>query len=263
MASKRDSRRAPAARPGAPADEHREPARPSSDVPDPGKDACAAAAPSEQLSTTLGLARRIQRGDDSAWDRLDAKLRTWLTGRIACAPLPPGWVPEDLVQVVFLEVFRGLPRFEIRPDRSFRSWVLSILEHKRIDLWRKARTLRHGPPERALEGDRDSSAVNADPPAPGPGPSTNVRRQEMGDQLRAALAQMTERHREVLRLREEDGRSFAEIGQELGYAKEATVRSLYHRAREVRRDLLRGCCDPEFGRQIDRHLEHAEDDASD
>ena len=44
--------------------------------------------------------------------------------------------PEDILQTVYLEVFRQLGRFEDRGEDSFLNWVLTILDSKIIDAHR-------------------------------------------------------------------------------------------------------------------------------
>lgn len=81
------------------------------------------------FSTSITLIRRAQRLEPEAWTVI-----TRLYG-----PLVYGWSRKsglqgadaaDLVQDVFLSVWRGLPKFSIdRPNATFRGWLLIITKN--------------------------------------------------------------------------------------------------------------------------------------
>jgi RNA polymerase sigma factor (sigma-70 family) len=192
------------------------------------------------LSSTLGLAQRVQGGDDSAWDRLDAKLRSWLGSLLASDRLPNGWTPEDVIQLVLLDVVRGIASFQVRGDAKFRDWVATVMRHTVADLWRKSGARKRGRGEKSLDECEENGDVAVDLLA---GPSTQVRAREIREALELSLGRLVERHRTVLALREETGLSFAEIQLKMGYANESTARSLYLRARAKRAELMKAFCD--------------------
>src|SRR4051812_18936487 len=81
------------------------------------------------LSTSASLLERLrQPGEQEAWDRF-VRLYT---------PLLCQWGRQlglrdadiaDLVQDVFLKLFRKLPDFVYEPDKSFRGWLRTVLNN--------------------------------------------------------------------------------------------------------------------------------------
>ncbi|MBI1348707.1 sigma-70 family RNA polymerase sigma factor [bacterium] len=93
------------------------------------------------LSTSVSLIRRARAMESDAWDVL-----TRLYG-----PLIYGWARKtglqsedaaDVLQTVFLSVWRGLSAFKLdRPDASFRGWLRIITTNAIRESWRHRGTL--------------------------------------------------------------------------------------------------------------------------
>lgn len=90
-------------------------------------------------STPVSLLRRVSGGTDPrAWDQFVEVLLPLLwewVGRLRMAEQDAA----DLIQDVFLVLFKELPGFEYNPARSFRAWLWTILKRRATDRFRKAR----------------------------------------------------------------------------------------------------------------------------
>ena len=111
---------------------------------------------------------------------------------------------RDALQETFLQLFRGLPRWD--PARPFRPWALGVA-------WRVAsgqRRTRARRPARAL-GERE------DPFAPPhTAPSDRAARREERALLQEAVAELPAEEREVFLLRQVEGLTFVEAAEVLG-----------------------------------------------
>ncbi|MBI2923537.1 MAG: RNA polymerase sigma factor [Planctomycetes bacterium] len=132
---------------------------------------------------------------------------------------------EDMVQETWLTAHREAARF--RGDSVLLTWLTGIaLNHAR-------RRLRRRRLERWLTLDFELFSPDAAPEA-------EAIRREDAEQVRAAVAALPDREREVLTMFDWEGLSHAEIARLLGCA-EGTIWSLLSRARSnVRRRLERG-----------------------
>jgi RNA polymerase sigma-70 factor (ECF subfamily) len=80
--------------------------------------------------------------------------------------------------------------------------------------------------------------TGAEPASPGPGPEAQLRRQRLQERVWQALSRLSEKHREILVLRDYQDLSYAEIASVLGIPK-GTVMSRLHAARCSLRRRLR------------------------
>jgi RNA polymerase sigma-70 factor (ECF subfamily) len=127
---------------------------------------------------------------------------------------------EDLTQATFERALRAWPRFDPR-RASERAWLLTIAAHLLIDYRRRDRSV-------LVEAIDDRwLAPAAAPEERGPGSA------ELAD----ALAELTEREREVLALRFGGDLTGAEIAQVLGLSL-ANVQQITSRALRKLRTLL-------------------------
>jgi RNA polymerase sigma-70 factor (ECF subfamily) len=126
---------------------------------------------------------------------------------------------EDLSQETFLRAWRGYPSF--RGEASVRGWLLAIATNTLRD---HARRARRRPAEVA-------DAEAPDVPAPAEDPAARFEGAEDVRRVGAALASLSELHREMFLLRERDGLSYKEIARALE-CPIGTVMSGLARARE-------------------------------
>ena len=150
---------------------------------------------------------------------------------------------RDITQDAFVKVHRYLGRFH--GSSSFYTWLYRIVVNLCIDHVRKA--------SRVGTVDYDDSTDHhngADTSAgrflgvPAPSPSDELRRRELGSELIRALDGLSDKHRQVIVLREIEGLSYKDMADVLGVSV-GTVMSRLHHARHnmqasLRRYLKRG-----------------------
>jgi RNA polymerase sigma-70 factor (ECF subfamily) len=164
------------------------------------------------------LVMRCQLGDEGACRELvdwySPKLRYFLRKRLRHADRA-----DDLLQEVWLDVFRQLPR--LNDAGAFTAWIYQIARGKiLLDLRRNGRT---PPATESLE-----SVVSADEP---------VFSAEDARRVHNGLDQLNDEQREVLLLRFLEELSYEQIGRVIG-CPVGTVRSRLHYAKQALARLL-------------------------
>lgn len=166
--------------------------------------------------------RRAQTGDQEAYADLLALLtpvtRQYARGKSGAVP----WV-EDVVQETLISVHRARHTYD--PSRPFAPWFYAIAAHRVIDVYRRER--------------RVASREQGTDVLPEPAPVRQVDRAgdvDM-DKVRAALAALPARQRDIvegLKLRDE---SVKEIAARLGMS-ESAIKVTAHRGYQALRKLL-------------------------
>jgi RNA polymerase sigma-70 factor (ECF subfamily) len=134
-----------------------------------------------------------------------------------------GAIAEDLLSEVFLDVWRQAAAFQGRSSVS--TWLLAIARHKALSA-RRRRT-----------DDQLDDAVAAEIPDPADDAETALAKKDQGAQLRAALSQLSNEHREVIDLVYYHDRSVKETAEIVGVG-EATVKTRMFYARKRLQGLL-------------------------
>jgi RNA polymerase sigma-70 factor (ECF subfamily) len=124
---------------------------------------------------------------------------------------------EELTSRTFLNAFANLDRYQGR-GKGFSSWLMSIA-HNLLANWYRDRGRR--PPTASLDAAID---VAADLPAP----ESSLERNELTQQVRAAVEQLAADRQQLISLKYVDGLSNAEIGRIMGRT-EGAIKSLHHR----------------------------------
>lgn len=145
------------------------------------------------------LIARAQVGDEDAVAALleehRPRLEALVRSRLGTA-LRASTTVEDVVQEVFLEACRSLPRFEWRGEDSFSRWLGGIAEHAILRASRRReRTL--GAEAQALRLPPRSRAEVS--------PSKALRHEERFERLKGALENLSPEHREVILLSRIEG----------------------------------------------------------
>lgn len=171
----------------------------------------------------LDLVRRCQAGDERAWGEL-YRAHAPLVARFVGRMVGPSGPVDDLVQAVFVQVFRGIRRF--RGDARLTTWLYGIAhrvtaKHIRADSRRRRRDDRWG----------EDQATRAASPEP-----AMLAREALAVVQRAVLT-LPEPQRAVWVMRELEGLSTAEVAEALG-ARLGTVRSRLFAARQQVLDAL-------------------------
>lgn len=169
-------------------------------------------------SADSDLVVRTLSGDRAAFGVLVERY-TPQARRVARAVLGDPDDADDAAQDGFLSALVKLAQYDSR--RPFGPWLMRIVANAATDRRRRRHVRRAEPLDPALVGG-------------GPRPDAVAVRSELGERLRAALAELPERRRTAVVLFDVEGYSHAEIAGILGIP-EGTVRSeVFHGRRRLR-----------------------------
>ncbi len=142
---------------------------------------------------------------------------------------------EDLTQDVFISALHRLRATE--QAIAFRPWIYEIARNACIDEYRRSRRTREVPLE------RDGADGWLAHPAGGPSPDVAAERKQQLEDLCGAFRGLSERHHRIIVLRELEGMSYRQIGEQLGISKvvvESTLFRARRRLTEEYEDLTSG-----------------------
>lgn len=188
----------------------------------------------------LDLVRRLRTGSAAARREAFAELHRRHSRRsfqLAFRVLGDPGLAADVVQEVFLTVFRKGARFEERAQ--FSSWLFRVVLNRSIDMRRRERRTsgETGPAPRGRGGEDAGTEPLAEAPDPRPGPEAAARGEERAAAVRAAIGQLSPKLAEIVALRYPQGLSYEEIGELLDLPP-GTVRSRLNRAHAALREIL-------------------------
>jgi len=160
----------------------------------------------EDATEDLELHDRLLAGDRRAFDELYRRYASQAYG-LAYRVTRQQNLAQDVVHDAFLALWRAPEAFD-RSRGSFRTFLLSMVHHRGVDLVRREQRLRA----------RTEKAANLEPPAD-EDPADEVaeagylavRRKE----VREALTELPEAQRQVLEMAYFDGKSQVQIAEEL------------------------------------------------
>lgn len=143
----------------------------------------------------------------------------------------------DAVQEAFLKAWRGMAQF--KGESAFYTWVFRILVNE-VRSRMRFRAVRPRPEslEASDPADERRTGVAGRLASGAAGPLEEACRAERRNLVESALARLEPIHREVIVLRDVEGRDYGEIADLLDCPR-GTVKSRIHRARQALRDLLR------------------------
>ncbi len=183
-------------------------------------------------------------GDGLALRKLLAAYHPLLRARVATRMdrgLRARVEPEDILQQVYLDVFRRIGHFEQRGPDAFVNWVLTIADNKLVDLRRalhaQMRDVDREMPPGGAGGAESCWNLLDQLYTDSQTPSRVVRKDEAVGALLACLSELSESHRQVLRLRFLEGRPVSDIAKVLGKSPGAVV-ALSKRALEALRAAM-------------------------
>jgi RNA polymerase sigma-70 factor (ECF subfamily) len=144
---------------------------------------------------------------------------------------------SDMVQATFLEAHRDFRQFTGKSSDELRIWLRQMLLHNIADFVRNYHKTDKRDVGREVAIDKQDSVHLAAGSTQLPTPSRQVIAQEQVDQVTRAIAQLSEDHQMVIRLRNQEDLPFDVIAQRLGRTEDAT-RKLWFRAIQQLRSLL-------------------------
>ena len=173
------------------------------------------------------LIEKVRKGDQEAFARL-VDLHRDRIYRLVRGLLKDADEAEDVTQEVFVKAFYRISSY--KGDSAFFTWLYRVAVNASTDWrkkWRRRKglSLEDGPT--GAEGIRDE----------GPRPERLAHGRDLGRRLERALAELPEKYRTILVLREYEGLSYEEIARVLELRK-GTVESRLFRARERLREMM-------------------------
>jgi len=128
---------------------------------------------------------------------------------------------EDIVQETLVRAWRH-PEVVAAGPAAIRPWLFTVTRHVAIDMWRGRSRV-----EEVMDGQPTDRAD----------PTEHIEQAVTALDVRAALAQLTPEHRQVIVAMYYHGRSVAEIAQELGIPTGTVKSRAYYGLRQLRRAL--------------------------
>ena len=195
--------------------------------------------------TDKALVRRVQAGDDRAFDLLFMRYQHKINNLVARFVRTSEDV-EDITQEAFIKAYRALPRF--RGESAFYTWLYRIAVNTANNhLASASRRLQQV--EIEAEGAETGEVAQAltDPDDP----EGSLRSDQLRHAISHAIEALPPDLRSALTLREFDGLSYAEIADVMG-CPVGTVRSRIFRAREAVDAVIRPLLDHGGGRAPNR-----------
>jgi RNA polymerase sigma-70 factor (ECF subfamily) len=183
----------------------------------------------------LALVQRAKTGSTEAFRALVVRYQRKVYA-VALGIVKDPDLAWDVAQEAFVRVYQHLGEF--KGDSSFSTWVLRIGSHLAIDSLRRERTSSKDDIDDVNEADLQGGGEGILATALGSDPQQNALRRELAGKMTQALAQLPEKHRTILVLREVEGLSYEELSERLGIHKGTVMSRLFH-ARKKMQALLR------------------------
>jgi len=206
-----------------------------------------AVAPARMAFSDEQTLAALRAGDERAFRDLFARSYPMMK-RVARAYVASDAVAEEIVQETWMAIVTGIDRFEGRSTLG--TWIFSILTNQAKT--HSARETRAVPFSCVGSRDADEPVVDPDrfqkddeawpghwatPPRPWQKPEQRLLSLEARERLKAALAQLPDRQRLIVGLRDVEGHSAEEVCDLLGLSQE-NQRVLLHRGRSRLRAVL-------------------------
>ncbi len=175
--------------------------------------------------TDKELVKRVQKGDQAAFDMLFARYQTKILNLISRYVRDSEEV-QDVAQEAFIKAYRALPRF--RGDSAFYTWLYRIaINTAKNHLVARSRR----PPAMDVDIDDADYRDDAQMLREAEDPESALSRDQLKETINTALTDLPDDLRSALTLREFDGLSYEQIADILE-CPVGTVRSRIFRARE-------------------------------
>lgn len=156
--------------------------------------------------------QRCRNGDTNAFRHLVERYQNQAVGH-AAALLGNAADAQDAAQDAFIDAYRALGQFDA--GRRFYPWFYTLLRNRCLKAFRGRRS--------------DTSSFDGfEIAAPG---------SEEAGAVRAALAELSPEHREIITLRHLDGLSYGELAERLGIPRGTVMSRLFHARARLRERL--------------------------
>ena len=183
----------------------------------------------------LTLVKRVRSGDQRAFKLLVERYQRKIFS-VALGMVRDREEAMDVSQEAFVKVYKYLDHF--KGDASFYTWLYRITVNICIDVIRK----RGGRSEmlefdESIQMDTNEANLGALGTRLGTNPQKSALRKELAEKIQEALAQVPEKHRAILLLREIEGMSYEDLARTLEIPKGTVMSRLYHARAKVQKIL--------------------------
>ena len=194
-----------------------------------------------ELDTVRLLIDQIRDGNDSARSELINQIQSYV-GLMADHNLDKAVrahiAPSDIVQQTMIKMVNGIDNFKGESTPEFFGWLNKIIRNEafkaRRDLTRQKRDFRR---QQSLGQARDDSRMNLDLEEQQLTPQSNAMAKERVEVFHKALNGLTEDYATVIRLRNLENLSIAEIAKKMGRTKDAVNRLWYRAVLKFEKEL--------------------------
>ncbi len=175
----------------------------------------------------LALVQRIRKGDPRAFRLLMERYQKKVYA-VALGMVRDREEAMDVSQEAFLRVHTYLDHF--KADSSFYTWLYRITTNVCIDHLRRRGAARGESVEfdESVQVDLAEANIGTLGSQLGTNPQRAALRRELGEKLTEALAQLPEKHRAILLLREMEGMSYEDLARTLEIPKGTVMSRLFH-----------------------------------
>ncbi len=195
------------------------------DGPERSEGKCATFGAELAEDTDKELVKRVQKGDQAAFDMLFARYQAKILNLISRYVRDSEEV-QDVAQEAFIKAYRALPRF--RGDSAFYTWLYRIaINTAKNHLVSRSRR----PPAMDVDIEDADYRDDAQMLRESEDPESAMSRDQLQETIHTALKDLPDDLRSALTLREFDGLSYEQIADILE-CPVGTVRSRIFRARE-------------------------------
>lgn len=184
----------------------------------------------------LTLVKRVRSGDQRAFRLLVERYQRKVYA-VALGMLKDKEEAMDVSQEAFVKVYKYLDHF--KGDSSFYTWLYRITTNICIDVLRKRNSAGGEAVEfdESIQVDLGEAHIGALGSRLGTSPQKSALRRELVEKIQAALAQVPEKHRAILLLREVEGMSYEELSRTLEIPKGTVMSRLFHARAKVQKIL--------------------------
>ena len=182
----------------------------------------------------LALVSRAKAGDPEAFRALVVRYQRKVYA-VALGIVKDRDLAWDVAQEAFVRVHAHLSEF--KGESSFSTWILRIGTHLAIDSVRKERAAAKRDIDDVNEPDLEGGGEGILATTLGNNPQESVLRRELAGKMTEALAQLPEKHRTILVLREVEGLSYEELAERLGIHKGTVMSRLFHARKKMQAAL--------------------------
>ncbi|MBX7112837.1 MAG: sigma-70 family RNA polymerase sigma factor [Myxococcaceae bacterium] len=184
----------------------------------------------------LTLVNRVRTGDQRAFKLLVERYQRKVYG-VALGMLKDKEEARDVAQDAFIKVYKYLDHF--KGDASFYTWLYRITVNICIDVMRKkgGKKNEHVEFDESIDMDTSEANLGALGSRLGTNPQKSALRRELAEKIDEALAQVPEKHRAILLLREIEGMSYEDLARTLDVPKGTVMSRLFHARMKVQKIL--------------------------